>query len=149
MLPPTLFVMILALVQVKPDALKPFSTSGIQSRSSVECTFQPSVVGDIDELSTVAHLCLLPLGILLPLSWRLDRTDRRLRALSRIDAKLDLLLKHAGIEYVPYSDLPPNVIDALKRGYRIIAIKHYRHATKVGLKEAKKVIEDVQRVAGI
>jgi hypothetical protein len=94
-------------------------------------------------------LCLLPLGILLPLSWRLDSTDRRLRALSRIDAKLDLLLKHAGIEYTPYTNLPPNVIDALRRGKKIEAIKHYRNATSVSLKEAKDVIEDVQRVAGI
>jgi ribosomal protein L7/L12 len=54
-----------------------------------------------------------------------------------------------GIEYVPYSDLPPNVIDALQRGKKIEAIKHYRNATGVGLKEAKEVIEDVQRVAGI
>ena len=59
-------------------------------------------------------LCLLPVGILLPLSWRLDGTDRRLRALSRIDAKLDLLLKQVGIEYDPYTKLPPNVIDALQ-----------------------------------
>src|SRR4030081_1454533 len=94
-------------------------------------------------------LCLLPLGIFLPLSWRLDGTDRRLRALSRIDAKLDLLLKQVGIEYDPYTKLPPNVIDALQRGKKIEAIKHYRQAAGVSLKEAKEVIEEVQRVAGI
>jgi Ribosomal protein L7/L12 C-terminal domain len=94
-------------------------------------------------------LCLLPIGLLLPISWRLDSTDRRLRVLSRIDAKLDLLLKQAGIEYHPYTNLPPNVVDALRRGKKIEAIKHYRQATGVGLKEAKDVIEDVQRIAGI
>jgi hypothetical protein len=94
-------------------------------------------------------LCLLPVGILLPLSWRLDGTDRRLRALSRIDAKLDLLLKQVGIEYDPYTKLPPNVIDALQRGKKIEAIQDYRQAAGVSLKEAKEVIEEVQRVAGI
>jgi hypothetical protein len=54
-------------------------------------------------------------------------------------------LKHAGIEYTPYTNLPPNVIDALRRGKKIEAIKHYRNATSVSLKEAKDVIEDVQR----
>jgi ribosomal protein L7/L12 len=82
------------------------------------------------------------------LSRRLDITDQRLRAISRIDAKLDLLLKHAGVEYNPYSDVPPNVMGALKRGKKIEAIKIYRNATKVSLKEAKDFIEEVQRVTG-
>jgi hypothetical protein len=94
-------------------------------------------------------LCVLPLAILLLISWRLDGTDRRLRELSRIDVKLDLLLKQAGIEYNPYRNLPPNVIDALKRGKKIDAIKKYREAAGVNLKEATEVIEKVQRVAGI
>jgi hypothetical protein len=94
-------------------------------------------------------LCVLPLAILLLISWRLDGTDRRLRELSRIDVKLDLLLKQAGIEYNPYRNLPHNVIDALKRGKKIDAIKKYRVAAGVNLKEATEVIEKVQRVAGI
>jgi hypothetical protein len=93
-------------------------------------------------------LCLLPLGVLLYQSRRLDIVEQRLKAITRIDARLDLLLKHAGIEYNPYSDLPPNVMDALNRGKKIEAIKIYRNATKVSLKEAKDFIEQVQRVTG-
>jgi hypothetical protein len=42
-------------------------------------------------------LCLLPLGVLLHQSRRLDVAEQRLRAITRMDAKLDLLLKHARI----------------------------------------------------
>jgi hypothetical protein len=62
--------------------------------------------------------------------------SRATRCFELSDAKLDLLLKHAGIEYNPYTNLPPSVIDALKRGKKIEAIKRYRDATSVGLKEA-------------
>jgi hypothetical protein len=93
-------------------------------------------------------LCLLPLGVLVHQSRRLDIAEQRLRAITRIDAKLDLLLKHAGIEYNPYSGLPPNVMDALNRGKKIEAIKFYRNATKVSLKKAKEFIEQVQRDTG-
>jgi hypothetical protein len=50
---------------------------------------------------------------------RLDVAERRLRAITRIDAKLDLLLKHADIQYNPYGGLPPKVMDALERGRRL------------------------------
>jgi ribosomal protein L7/L12 len=93
-------------------------------------------------------LCGLPLVVLVHQSRRLDIAEQRLRAISRIDSKINLLLKHAGIEYNPYSDLPPNVMDALKRGKKIEAKKIYRNATKVSLKEVKEFIEQVQRVTG-
>jgi ribosomal protein L7/L12 len=39
-------------------------------------------------------------------------------------------------------------VEALRRGHKIEAIKLYRQATGVGLKEAKDFIDDVQRRAG-
>ena len=71
--------------------------------------------------------------------------ERRGRVLWQVDAKLDLLLKHAGLEFDPYKSLPRNVVDALQRGERIRAIKSYRDATGAGLKEAKDFIEEAQR----
>lgn len=71
----------------------------------------------------------------------------QLRALSRLEAKLDALLKHQGIRFDPYSDTPPPVVDALRRGEKIEAIKEYRTATGVGLKEAKDYVEELQRRA--
>jgi ribosomal protein L7/L12 len=76
---------------------------------------------------------------------RLSTLEKRLRALSSLNGKLDALLKHSEVEYNPYGDLPAEVIKALKRGEKIQAIKHYRDATGAGLKEAKEFIEEVQR----
>jgi hypothetical protein len=44
-----------------------------------------------------------------------------LHALSRLEAKLDALLKHAGMQFDPYADAPQPVIDALRRGKKIEA----------------------------
>jgi hypothetical protein len=73
--------------------------------------------------------------------------EQRLRALSRIDGKLDALLKHQGIRFDPYGDAPPAVLDALRRGKTIEAIKAYRAATGVDLKEAKEYVDEVRRRA--
>jgi hypothetical protein len=73
--------------------------------------------------------------------------ERHARVLSRLESKLDALLKHARIELDPYSNLPPPVVDALRRGKKIEAIKEYRQATGAGLKEAKDHIEEAQRRA--
>jgi Ribosomal protein L7/L12 C-terminal domain len=90
---------------------------------------------------------LLGAFLLLLVHWRLISIEMRGR-LSRLDLKLDLLLKHAGIEHDPYKNLPHEVVDALQRSQKIQAIQRYRKATGVGLKEAKDFIEDVQRRAG-
>jgi hypothetical protein len=70
---------------------------------------------------------------------------KRIRILGRVDAKLDLLLKEAGIEFDPYKGLPREVVDALQRGKKILAIKLYRDASGTDLREAKDFIEEVQR----
>ena len=78
---------------------------------------------------------------------RMASGDRRMRELSRIEAKLDALLEHEKIPFDPYSRVPSSVIDALRRGQKIEAIKAYREATGAGLKEAKEYIDDVQNRA--
>ena len=49
--------------------------------------------------------------------------------MSRLEGKVNLLLKNAGLHYDPYADLPPTVIEALRKKEKIQAIKHYRQAT--------------------
>jgi hypothetical protein len=71
--------------------------------------------------------------------------EERTRLLWMVDAKLDLLLKHAGIDFDPYKNIPSQVLDALQRGEKIRAIKNYMRAAGVGLKEAKDFVEEVQR----
>lgn len=74
--------------------------------------------------------------------------QKRTRRLGRIEAKLDLLMKNGAIEFGPYEGLPAQVVDALNRGKKIEAIKFYRSAAGVSLKEAKNFIEDIQRRSG-
>lgn len=51
-----------------------------------------------------------------------------------------------GAEADPWSVPPwPEVVDLLRRGRKIEAIKVYRGHTGVGLKEAKDVVEEVER----
>jgi hypothetical protein len=70
---------------------------------------------------------------------------RRVRKLEWIDAKLDLLLKEARIEFDPYKDLPRGVLDAVQRGKTITAIRLYRDASGAGLGEAIEFIKECQR----
>ena len=76
---------------------------------------------------------------------RLWSLEQRLDRLSRLDAKVDALLKHAGVDFDPLGDVPADVREALERGEKILAIKRLRQATGVGLKEAKAFVDEVQR----
>ena len=78
---------------------------------------------------------------------RIDSIEQRLGALSRLEGKLDAVLKHQGIRFDPYGETPPAVLDALRRGRTIEAIKAYRLATGVGLKEAKDYVDELRRRA--
>jgi Ribosomal protein L7/L12 C-terminal domain len=87
--------------------------------------------------------------VLIAVFFRLATLERRVAALSRLDAKLDALLRHSGVVFEPYESVPPGVVDALRRGEKIKAIKQYREATGAGLKDAKDFVEEVQRRAAI
>jgi hypothetical protein len=76
---------------------------------------------------------------------QISSIERRTDALSRLEAKLDLLIKSAGLNYGAYPGLPTPVAEALREGKKIEAIKRYREATGVNLKMAKEFIEEAQR----
>jgi hypothetical protein len=76
---------------------------------------------------------------------RLVSIERRLHRLYRLDAKLDALLKAAGIEFDPFLDVPPDVREALERGQTILAVQRFRQATGAGLKESKEWIDEMRR----
>jgi ribosomal protein L7/L12 len=78
---------------------------------------------------------------------RLTSTHQQQRVLSRLEAKLDALLKHEGVRFDPYRDVPRAVIDALQRGKKVEAIKAYRAATGTDLKEAKEYVDEIARRA--
>ncbi len=79
----------------------------------------------------------------------LSRDRRQARTVSRLEGKLDALLKHEGVQFDPYADVAPAVLDALSRGKKIDAIKEYRAATGAGLQDAKEYVEELQRRASL
>jgi len=102
------------------------------------------------EATAFLTIGILVLFLLVTLLGRRERSiERRLAALVPIDAKLDLLLKNAGLKYDPLGNLPGDVVKALQAGQKIEAIKRYREVVPVSLAEAKSVIEEAQRRAGL
>lgn len=99
-----------------------------------------------------AALWVIPLAAALMLmvliGARLNRLQNRLAELSRVEAKLDLLLKQANMKFDPYVNLPPEIAEALRNGKTILAIKLQRESSGMGLKEAKDFIEEAERRAG-
>jgi ribosomal protein L7/L12 len=93
---------------------------------------------------TVILSALVGVGVALLLQ-RLAVLERRLDRLSRLDAKVDVLLQHAGVTFDEFHDVPADVREAIERGAYIVAIKRLRQATGVGLKEAKDIVDDVKR----
>jgi hypothetical protein len=92
---------------------------------------------------------LLALILLAVIGQRLNGIVARIGELSRIEAKVDLLLKQANIKFDPYQSVPAAVSAAIREGKKITAIKIYRQTTGCGLKEAKDYVEGVQRRGGI
>ena len=98
----------------------------------------------------VVYMLILLMGVaILLVQWRLLDILKRLGTVARVDAKIDLLLKQAGIEYDPYESVPPDVVEAVQRGKKIEAIKRYRKSTGAGLRQAKDYVEEIERRAGI
>lgn len=76
---------------------------------------------------------------------RLMAVERRLDRLNRIEAKVDALLDHGGVTFDAFQSVPADVKEALARGDTILAIKRFRQATGVGLKNAKGFIDELRR----
>ena len=67
--------------------------------------------------------------------------------LRRVEAKLDLILSHLNIEFMPYQGKEWQEL-AAEPGQKIAAIKAYREETGVGLKEAKDAVEEYMDMLG-
>ena len=60
---------------------------------------------------------------------------------SNLERKVDLILKHLGID--PYQGVDEKIVELMRAGQKIEAIKLYREQTGVGLKEAKDYVESL------
>ena len=101
------------------------------------------------EIFGLVALVVLGLILLVAIRIRLDAIQSRIAAVTRVEAKLDLLLKQANIKFDPYAYVSNDIVEALRANQKIEAIKLYRQATGVRLKEAKEFTEEVQRRAGM
>ena len=63
------------------------------------------------------------------------------RRLRRLERKVDLILKHLGLD--PNQDVNVKVMELVKAGQKIEAIKVYREQTGAGLKDAKDYVESL------
>jgi hypothetical protein len=102
-----------------------------------------------EQIAFIVILMLCVLVLIGMLGARLTQLERRVARLTSVEAKLDLLLQHEGLKYDPYKNVPAAVAEAVRDGRKIEAIKRYREATGVGLKEAKDAIEEIQRRGGL
>jgi hypothetical protein len=87
-------------------------------------------------------------GLLLFFGGRRGIPEPQARRLAAIERKLDLIMENLGIEE-PAPEVDAEVLRELQAGRKIQAIKAYRAATGVGLKEAKDDVEAVGRRYGL
>jgi hypothetical protein len=80
---------------------------------------------------------------------RLNKVQGRIVELSRVEAKLDLLLKQANIQFDPYVHVPRAIAEAVRGGKKIEAIKLQWQSSGMGLKESKEFIEEIKRRVGV
>ncbi len=77
-------------------------------------------------LVVLAVLVALLIGAMAAIGSRFKELQRRIRILSRIEAKVDLLLKQSGVTFDPYASVSQDIADAIREGKKIRAIKLYR-----------------------
>ncbi|HWS36031.1 MAG TPA: hypothetical protein VN408_25260 [Actinoplanes sp.] len=72
-----------------------------------------------------------------------NRHTRTLQRIAGIERKLDLIMAHHGIT-LPEPE-HPDVVEHLRGGRKIHAVKAYRDRTGAGLAEAKEAVEQIAR----
>jgi hypothetical protein len=78
-----------------------------------------------------------------------DLVTLRLRV-AELEDRLQYLYKRLNIEYIANpSTIDPRLVDYLKKGNNIEAIKLYRESHDVGLAEVKNAVEEIEKSLGI
>lgn len=64
---------------------------------------------------------------------------------SKLERQVAALFAHLNVEYKdePNSGVSPEIVELVRKGRKIEAIKRYREETGVGLREAKEFIESL------
>ena len=71
--------------------------------------------------------------------------------LIRLEGQVAFLYRHLGVTFVPEEQLTddPRIVQALKKGNLLEAIKAYREMTGAGMDEAKTAVEEMQGRLGL
>jgi ribosomal protein L7/L12 len=69
----------------------------------------------------------------------------------RLEGKVEFLYKHLGVTFVPEPQPAddPQVVELIKKGKTIDAIKAYRDHNEATLPEAKQAVEEIQARLGL
>jgi len=68
--------------------------------------------------------------------------DQIFKRLQRIEAQLALLSQKAGVPFEdPAANAPPEVLELVRAGDRMGAIRKYRELTGAGMQEAQQLVE--------
>jgi ribosomal protein L7/L12 len=64
-----------------------------------------------------------------------------------LESKVAFLLEHLGLTYEPEPEdmVPPEIIDLVRQGNKIEAIRVLREAGQVDLREAKEIVDEIER----
>jgi ribosomal protein L7/L12 len=65
---------------------------------------------------------------------------------ARLERKVDRIMEHLGLQVDNKFD---DVLQLVRSGQKILAIKHYRELTGAGLKEAKDAVEFMEKEEGM
>ena len=80
-----------------------------------------------------------------------DEDMQRLRGrVKLLEGQVAFLYQHLGVTYVPEPgpDEDPRIIEQIRKGNLIEAIKIYRELHDAGLTEAKQAVEEIQKRLG-
>jgi hypothetical protein len=113
------------------------------SRYSYEKYRQLKLENEIMEMNEVLPWIFLALFAL----WSVSRSrDSEIGNLSRLERKIDYLLKHFELNPKEAADvhLSAEVIGLIKTGKKIAAIKQLRKETQMDLREAKEAVEQFE-----
>jgi hypothetical protein len=93
---------------------------------------------------STALVLAMTLGLAFYFQLKVAGLERRLASLRRVETKLDLILKQAGMYYEPLGG-STEIEDALNVGEKVRAVSLYRSSNGCTLAEANAAIERAQR----
>ena len=88
---------------------------------------------------------LLILSVTVLLGWvhNLTRPSVSLHKHQRLEKKVEAMMRHIGMRYDAYHDVPEGIHEHIQKGNTLEAIKLYRQHSGAGLRDAKEAVEEM------